>query len=454
MLTPRVRPDFSSSLYPARLGRITSISQLYGCNDGSIVALINTENGGVLLRSPTHSSPAWTVVQTFDYYIGYGSLARGNGLDTIFVSLPASTPGKWQYWQSKDHGQTWLSYSNPNIGFAPIVAADQSLIVFGTDGKISESLDGSMWTRHDNGITANIQDAWYSPNLKSIVLATDSKIYSSRDGNFNGPDASARSNPHLQSLFEFGSGSNAYFAGVDAFGNVSLSRVAGGPWTTYRKAPESGYAYSAYGLAYAEDQDVWVISIHQTMHFFQTVAFYYASGSHGKWKEATPVVSELDQAAASKIVYAKKRFVAIVTVEYDSNSIYTSTNGSVWTLNPDVTIVDTSCDLRVDGPPSDQYFFIFCAYARPALFSQDGLNWKKLVMPEGIRYVNYVPGSNLWLATGYDSFYTTVDLVNYSDKKPNPYGLSLFNRVVENGSNGAVAAISTFDNSIITTAGL
>jgi hypothetical protein len=431
------------------------VAQVYGCNDGSVVALISAENGGAVLRSATQQSPVWKVVQTFDYYIGYGYFARGSGLDAIFVSLPPRA-SKWQYWQSKDHGQTWLAYSNPNIGFGPIVAVEQSFIMFGQSGQLSESLDGNSWIAHNQGVTANIQNAWYSSNLNSLVLATDDTIYSSPTGNFTGSDAAVRGNPHLLSLLEFGSGSDAYFAGVDTFGNLSVSPVSGGHWIV-RKGPEVTFRHQSYNanlLAYAEDQDVWVISIQVNMGFSQLPVFYYSSGN--KWSLAQSSIGQMDIATTRSLVYGNKLFVALVSMNLNNYRVFTSSNGSLWTMNKDVLIKPsinsvTGCSLTVDGPlGGDRHFFIFCAdAATAAYFSRDGLSWKPLALPAGTRYVNYLSGTDLWLATGYDWFSTSPDLTNWSKETANPWRTTLFNLAVENPSTRAAAAISIYDNTVI-----
>jgi hypothetical protein len=449
--------DFSSSIVPADLGHIASISHVIGCSDGSISVLVSTSEGGVVLRSATVANPRCKITFQWSTYIGYGYFARVESFDSLYVSIPlVASDGVrigWQYLLSRDNGQTWASYSDYHIGFGPITSAGENLLVFGEAGKLSVSVDGGKhWIPHDQGITEPIQNLWYSPNLMSLVLATNDAIYSAPDGNFTGASMIARPKVELFGLLEFGSGSNAFFAGCDQFGGISYIPVTGGSWST-RAAPAVSGRYAATAMAYAEDQDVWVVGIQTFQSFSQKAMFYYSygSGNDGGWNLDAFNFPTVDSTILS-IVYANKRFVALSFTEFGENHLLSSTNGSAWSVNFGVAVPFNSyaCKLSVGGPKNMQKFLLFCSTPDTSNFvSDDGIDWKRLNLPSSTLRVNYLEGSNVWLATGYDWFSTSPDLTNWKEPVKNPFSSTVFNLAAQSPVTGAAVAVSTGDNTII-----
>jgi hypothetical protein len=412
---------------------------------------LSTDNGGLILRSETVANPQWKITFQSTTHIGYGYFSRATSSDSLYLSIPGGLNG-WQYLLSNDNGKTWTPYSDSKIGFGSITSADENLLVFENAGKLSVSVDGGKhWIPHDEGITEPIQNLWYSPNLMSLVLATNNAIYSAPDGNFNGASAAKRPNPSLFGLLEFGSGSNAFFAGSDKFGNISYTPVTGGSWSS-RKGPYVVGRYAATAVAYAEDQDVWVVGIQTFQSFSQKAMFYYSygSGSDAGWN--VDQFNFASDATILSIVYANKRFVALSYTQFGENHLLSSTNGSDWAVNFKIEIPVNSyaCKLSVSGPTNTQKFFLFCSAPDTSNFvSEDGVVWKPLNLPSSTLYVNYLEGSDLWLATGYSWFSTSPDLSNWKEPVKNPFSSTLFNLAAQSPVTGATVAVSTDDNTVI-----
>jgi hypothetical protein len=444
--------DFSSSIVPAGLGDVLAISYVIGSRDGSISVLVRTDRGGLIVRSETVANPQWKVTFQGSTDLGYGYFARIPSSDSIYVSIPRGEVMGWQYLLSRDNGQTWTSYSDYHIGFGPITSAGENLIMFGKAGKLSVSVDGRFWIPHDQGITEPIQNLWYSPNLMSLVLSTNDAIYSAPDGNFTGASAVARPNVKLFGLLEFGSGSNAFFAGCDKFGNISYIPVTGGSWSS-RTGPAVIGRYAATAMAYAEDQDVWVVGIQTFQSFSQKAMFYYSygSGSGAGWNIDGFNFPTVDSTILS-IVYANKRFVALSYTQFGENHLLSSTNGSAWSVNFKVSVPINAyaCKLSVGGPTPAQKFFLFCSTPDTSNFvSEDGVDWKPLNLPSSTLRVNYLEGSNVWLATGYDWFSTSPDLTNWKEPIKNPFSSAVFDLAAQSPVTGSAVAVSTGDNTII-----
>jgi hypothetical protein len=446
-------------MVPASLGVFEGVSHVFGSPDGSISVLATTKNGGLIFRSATVTNPQWKITfqlpkKVYGHFV-YGYFARAELSDSLYVSIHRDHKG-WQYLLSRDNGQTWASYSDYHIGFGPITSAGENLLVFGEAGKLSVSIDGGKhWIPHDQGITEPIQNLWYSPNLRSLVLATNDAIYSAPDGNFTGASMIARPSVKLFGLLEFGSGSNAFFAGYDKFGNITCIPVTGGPWSSREGPDVAAHDYVATAMAYAEDQDVWVVGIQIYHSSSEYPVFYYSygTGSDAGWsfhRHHFPVSS--GSTTIRDIVYSNKRFVALAYTQFKKYHLLSSTNGSAWSVDLKVSlpIDNDACKLSVSGPTNTQKFFFFCPSSNTSNFvSDDGVGWKPFSPPSSTSYVNFLEGSDLWLATGYNWFATSPDLTNWKEPVKNPFPSTLFDVAAQSPVTGATVAVSTDDNTII-----
>lgn len=432
------------------------MSHLWASGSNGILALLSTQNGGVVALSPTIGNPKWQIVRTFPRRIGYGYFASATGSSNIYLSLPGDFNGDFRYFISQNGGLSWASYSFQGVTVAPITSAGPSLFTLGRAGGFSSSNDGGKtWATHNNGITSNIQGSWFSSSLNNFVLATDTAIFTSPSGSFS--QSSSRPNPGLSFLLESGAGKNAFFAGVDSFGNISTSPVWSATWTT-RPGPDVRISrltgYRSSGLAFAPDQNVWVLAIQTQQPFSQLPVFYYSTGN-GPWSLAAAPLNIMDVASTGALAYANGAFVAVVSENLNGVRVLTSTNGSVWLpskLSVKVNVNVPSSSLYVAGPPGKQYFFLTFVDGRiPTYFSADGVNWKQFNTPvDGPATISWLPGPQKWLAYGSFHYATSSDLANWSDPFYSPYPSTIFDQF-SGSPSGVTVGVSSWDNTIITT---
>ena len=449
-------PKFSYSIF-GTVARLNS--------EGTIVACTASTYGGI---NPLLSYK----IVSYPIASQWSSVSYGNGT-FVAVAKPGGSMSSPDgiYWSQGDSlNDTW---SATTFGSNKFIAVSN----YGSTSNVMYSLDGNVWSNVTTGTTSN---SWtslsYGNGRFTVVSSNATSMYS-----LNGIDWMTGGSPGVSSnCLTYGAG---YFACPSSNSEVSAVSIStdGQTWQTI-PLTYTGAAYP--GITYGDSGIVAVSSTGLLLGFVPTF-----------WVSPTQVAnsSKLNSKNWSGLTYGNGSFVAVgqgliqttqdygntwsaftvsntlASVTYSSDlgtfvslpgffddGVYTSTDGSTWTLSQTLPSVPSAQTSVAYG---DGKFVALLNGDSNVFYSRDGINWSVSTLSGSDPWSSVTYGNGKFAAVSDNSNYPLMyssDGLSWTKIEDPSYVLNILFRKVATNSDGTILVgsgeegVYTYTNGVLT----